>query len=73
MAGAFQDPRSAVLMEEMSIFADQNQVKAILHEYLRRILLEKPADPISFLINEIKTNPYGERHVKFRIPSLLVV
>eukprot|EP00616_Rhizochromulina_sp_CCMP1243_P017074 CAMPEP_0118994156 /NCGR_PEP_ID=MMETSP1173-20130426/56351_1 /TAXON_ID=1034831 /ORGANISM="Rhizochromulina marina cf, Strain CCMP1243" /LENGTH=175 /DNA_ID=CAMNT_0006945423 /DNA_START=36 /DNA_END=563 /DNA_ORIENTATION=+ len=53
-----KDQKSAVLMEEMSIFADRFQVKEVLQEYLRRVLLAQPTDPIAFLINEIKTNPH---------------
>ena len=41
-----------------SIFADQTHVKEMLHEYLRRVLLNKPDDPISFLMDEIKRNPF---------------
>jgi hypothetical protein len=52
------DPISGPLMEEMSIYAVKTQVKELLQEYLRRVLLEKPDDPIEFLINNIKKNPY---------------
>lgn len=45
-------------MEEMSIFADKYNVKDMLQEYLRRVLLHKPEDPVAFLISEIKNNPY---------------
>jgi hypothetical protein len=45
-------------MEEMSIFAMKVQAKELLSEYLRRVVLEKPDDPIAFLVNEIKTNPH---------------
>eukprot|EP00619_Florenciella_sp_RCC1007_P003465 CAMPEP_0205905856 /NCGR_PEP_ID=MMETSP1325-20131115/1596_1 /ASSEMBLY_ACC=CAM_ASM_000708 /TAXON_ID=236786 /ORGANISM="Florenciella sp., Strain RCC1007" /LENGTH=164 /DNA_ID=CAMNT_0053271807 /DNA_START=90 /DNA_END=584 /DNA_ORIENTATION=+ len=53
-----KDAQSAVLSEEMSIFADQTHVKEMLHEYLRRVLLNKPDDPISFLMDEIKRDPF---------------
>ena len=53
-----KDGKSAVLSEEMSIFADQTHVKEMLHEYLRRVLLSKPDDPISFLMEEIKKDPF---------------
>ena len=33
-------------------------VKEMLHEYLRRVLLNKPDDPIAFLMDEIKRNPF---------------
>lgn len=37
----------------MSIFADQNDLKAMLQEYMRRVVLAKPDDPLSFLLEEI--------------------
>ena len=30
----------------------------MLHEYLRRVLLNKPEDPISFLMDEIKRDAF---------------
>jgi len=45
---------SAEVMEHMSIFTEQRQVRELLQEYLRRIVKEQPTDPISFLIAEIK-------------------
>mmetsp|Transcript_75100 Transcript_75100/g.150964 ORF Transcript_75100/g.150964 Transcript_75100/m.150964 type:complete len:173 (+) Transcript_75100:25-543(+) len=52
------DPVSGPLMEEMSIFAMKIQVKELLAEYLRRVLLEKPEDVVGYLVDEIKRNPY---------------
>jgi hypothetical protein len=46
-------------MEEMSIFALKSQSKELLGEYLKRVLLEKPEDPIDFLIKEIKSKPFS--------------
>ncbi len=45
-------------MEEMSIYAVKVQVKELLAEYLRRVLLEKPTDPVQFLIQQIKERPF---------------
>jgi len=52
------DAISGPLMEEMSIYAMKAQVKELLQEYLRRVALEKPADPIGYLIAEIKERPF---------------
>ena len=49
---------SARLMETMSIFATQHQVKALLEEYMRRVVARKPVDPVAFLIDEITENPF---------------
>ena len=48
----------AVLMEHMSIFAEQRKVRDLLREYLRRVILERPVDPVSFLLEEIRDRPY---------------
>ena len=45
-------------MEEMSIYALKAGVKELLEEYLKRVLLEKPKDPLQYLIEEIKNNPF---------------
>ena len=42
----------------MSIFADQSAIKALLQEYMKRVVTKKPADPVAFLIAEITKNPY---------------
>ncbi|KAJ1451369.1 hypothetical protein M885DRAFT_620847 [Pelagophyceae sp. CCMP2097] len=49
---------SARLMEHMSIFASETQIKALLSEYMRRVVLQQPADPVQFLIDEITRNPF---------------
>lgn len=49
---------SAELMQHMSIFAEQARVKMLLQEYMRRVVLRKPQDPIAYLINDISKNPF---------------
>ena len=46
------------LMEDMCAYAEHQQIKALLGEYLRRVILRKPADPIAFLIEEISNSPF---------------
>lgn len=46
-----------VLMEDMSIFADQTAIKEMLGEYMRRLVLARPDDPVEFLLREIEQNP----------------
>jgi hypothetical protein len=33
-------------------------MKAMLQEYMRRLILEQPVDPLNFLINSIKAKPF---------------
>eukprot|EP00953_Heterococcus_sp_UTEX-ZZ885_P020740 11605-Heterococcus_DN1.PRE.2 len=51
-------PSNTVLMEEMAMYAEKLDVDAMFQEYLKRVLLEKPQDPIAFLIAQIKQNPF---------------
>ena len=51
------EARSDVLMEEMSLYAEQMQIKPLLQQYLQRLVLAKPLDPIAFLIDEINNEP----------------
>lgn len=40
-------------------YAEKHHIKSLLQEYLRRIILAKPADPVNFLIKSITENPHG--------------
>lgn len=33
-------------------------MKAMLQEYMRRLILEQPVDPLNFLIDSIKEKPF---------------
>ena len=35
-------------------YAQEKQVKELLQEYLKRIVLKKPSNPVEFLIDTIK-------------------
>ncbi|KAJ8610020.1 hypothetical protein CTAYLR_006649 [Chrysophaeum taylorii] len=60
---------SAELMEHMSIFADQHNVKTLLKEYMRRVVVERPQDPITFLITQIRSNPYVPEETEVDVDS----
>mmetsp|Transcript_12873 Transcript_12873/g.19292 ORF Transcript_12873/g.19292 Transcript_12873/m.19292 type:complete len:162 (-) Transcript_12873:39-524(-) len=60
---------SEELMEHMSIFCEQSKVRALLQEYMRRIILERPDDPIGFLIEEIQKNPYQPKPEEIAIDN----
>ncbi|CAN0102172.1 unnamed protein product [Scytosiphon promiscuus] len=51
-------PDNVVLMEDMALYAEKIDLQGMMQEYLRRVLLSKPADPIAFLATQIKKNPY---------------
>lgn len=51
-------PSNEVLMEDMAMYAERMDVNGMMQAYLRRVLLEKPADPIQFLIDEITARPF---------------
>ena len=39
------------------------ELQAMLQEYMKRLILEKPDDPIAFLIKTINENPYVANEV----------
>eukprot|EP00981_Chlorochromonas_danica_P000872 scaffold211_cov168-Ochromonas_danica.AAC.13 len=39
-------------------YAQQHHIKALLQEYLRRVVLNKPSDPVQFLLKTISENPF---------------
>ena len=39
-------------------YVERYEIKEMLKEYLKRVVLEKPADPLAFLIQTIKEKPY---------------
>ncbi|CAN0085313.1 unnamed protein product [Ectocarpus sp. 4 AP-2014] len=51
-------PDNVVLMEDMALYAERIDLQGMMQEFLRRVLLSKPQDPIGFLITQMKKNPY---------------
>eukprot|EP00903_Cladosiphon_okamuranus_P014812 g13718.t1 len=51
-------PDNVVLMEDMALYAERIDLQGMMQEYLRRVLLSKPKDPIAFLATQVKKNPY---------------
>jgi hypothetical protein len=45
------------IIDSICNYAEKYQIKALLQEYLRRLILAKPADPLNFLIKTILENP----------------
>ena len=44
--------------DEICDYATQNQVRDMLQEYMRRLIVEQPKEPLKFLIKEITENPF---------------
>ena len=46
------------IIEEICDYVDRYEIKEMLKEYLKRVVLEKPNDPLQFLIETIRDKPY---------------
>ena len=46
------------IIEEICDYVDRYEIKEMLKEYLKRVVLEKPNDPLQFLIQTIRDKPY---------------
>ena len=46
------------IIGEICDYAEQHNIKAMLQEYLKRIIVAKPDQPIHFLKETIKQNPF---------------
>jgi hypothetical protein len=49
---------SQVIIDGICDYCEKKQIKELLQEYMKRLVLEKPQDPISFLIKTIDENPF---------------
>jgi hypothetical protein len=46
------------IVDQICEYAEKSQIKALLQEYLKRLVLEKPEDPLEFLIKSISSDPF---------------
>jgi hypothetical protein len=46
------------IIDKICDYATKYQVKELLQEYLKRIVVDKPADPVAYLIQSIQENPF---------------
>ena len=46
------------IIGEICDYAEKYQVKEMLQEYLKRIILEKPDNPLEFLLKSIQKDPF---------------
>ncbi len=50
--------QSQAIIEEICEYSETHQVKELLQEYMKRLVLNKPQDPVSFLIKSIEDKPF---------------
>lgn len=46
------------IIQNICDYVQENEIKEMLQEYLKRLVINKPHDPIDFLIRSIQENPY---------------
>lgn len=46
------------IINEICDYATRRKVKELLQEYLRRLIVDQPADPLTYLIQTIRESPY---------------
>lgn len=51
------------IIDKICDYSEKNKVKEILKEYCKRLILEKPQDPIGFLIKSIQDQPVTPDHL----------
>lgn len=52
------DNENQETIDQICNYAEQHKIKEILQEYLRRLVMDKPADPLEYLIKTIQENPF---------------
>jgi len=53
-----------ILMEEMALYAEKYNIQGMMKHYMSQLVLQKPSDPLQFLIDEIKHRPFIPEEVK---------
>lgn len=46
------------IIEEICTYSEKVDVKDMLHEYMKRVIVNTPEDPVQFLIDQITESPY---------------
>jgi hypothetical protein len=47
-----------VIIGDICSYAEKYETRKMLEEYMRRLIVEQPKEPLKFLIKEITNNPY---------------
>ena len=51
-------PDDDVIIQEICDYSEKYEIKQMLQEYMRRLIVEQPKEPLKFLVKEITDNPY---------------
>ncbi len=46
------------IINKICDYAEEKQLKSLMKEYCKRLIVDKPKDPISYLIESIEKRPY---------------
>lgn len=49
------------IIDEICNYCEEHQIKELLGEYLRRVVINKPKDPVNFLIRSIQEQPHDPK------------
>ena len=60
------NPDEEVIIGDICDYAEKMETRKMLEEYMRRLIVEQPKEPVKFLIKEISDNPYP-------VPKMAVV
>lgn len=55
--GIMQNGDDVEIIDKICDYAKEYQIKELLQEYLKRVIVDKPADPVAYLIQSIQDNP----------------
>jgi len=50
--------RNEAVVNEICSYAEDKDIHGLLKEYMRRLIVEQPDEPLKFLIASITENPY---------------
>ena len=53
-----ENERNSKVINDICEYSEEYQIKQMLQEYLKRIIVEKPANPVEFLIETIRSKPF---------------
>lgn len=46
------------IISNICTYSNEHEIKEIMKEYLKRLILAKPDDPVAFLIESIESDPF---------------
>ena len=60
------------IINEICEYSEKYEIKQLLHAYLKRLIIEKPENPLEYLVNQIQENPYEIKAVvKHPVPPVV--